>query len=153
MLTFARHKANKWDLDSHDITYIHGDAQEIPLNDESVGHVTISYGIRNVKDAQRCIHEAYRVLKPSGRLGILELTRPENPLLRVGHRFFLRWCLPILGKWVTTNRKAYEYLCSSIESFVPPAQLRQYLTNAGFDGIQSVPLSGGIATITYGTKT
>lgn len=143
MLAIAQSKADN----AHDIHYIEGDAQAIPLPDNSVGCITIAYGIRNVKDPQKCFDEAWRVLKPGGVFSILELTRPRNRFLRFGHSLYLKTVLPILGKLITTNREAYRYLCSSIKTFLSPNDLSHMLTTSGFSHIEEIPLSLGIATI------
>lgn len=89
MLDCARVKAKSLSLDYHEIDYLTADAQAIPLPENSVDCATIAYGIRNVKDPAQCIQDTFRVLKPGGRFGILELTVPGNPLLRGGHWLYL----------------------------------------------------------------
>lgn len=137
----------------HSARYIVGDAQHVPLKNDSVDYVTIAYGIRNVKEPQKCISECFRVLDKGGTLGILELTKPENLFLRAGHSMYLRGILPVLGRFVTSNQQAYEYLCNSIHTFIPPTQLMEMVKTAGFSKIQRTPLSGGIATIITAKKT
>ncbi|MCB1136003.1 MAG: bifunctional demethylmenaquinone methyltransferase/2-methoxy-6-polyprenyl-1,4-benzoquinol methylase UbiE [Chlamydiia bacterium] len=132
--------------------FIHGDAQDIALEDNSVQFITMAYGIRNIKDPAQACREALRVLKPGGRFGILELTRPSNPLLRQGHGIYLKLFLPLLGRLVTSNRNAYKYLCQSIENFIAPDELREILADSGFAPTWQRPLMGGIATILVGTK-
>lgn len=154
MLHFARAKVQKASLaqpTSH-IHYIHGDAQEVPLENESVDFVTVAYGIRNVKDPARCCREAFRVLKPGGRFGILELTRPSHPFLRQGHRIYLGTILPILGRLAAANGQAYQYLRDSIENFINPNELKTVFEECCFEPVWTRPLMGGIATIIVGSK-
>lgn len=152
MLTCAQEKAKKLKLNDHKLTYIQADVQEIPLGNESIDYATIAYGIRNVQDPAKCFNEVYRVLKHKGRIGILELTEPRNPLIRFGHRLYLRTFVPILGKLLTSNQEAYNYLCRSIQGFIKPQELALLLFDSGFRNIEIKPLHGGIATIISADK-
>lgn len=152
MLECAKKLAKKQSLGRHDITYLKADAQQIPLTSSSIDCASIAYGIRNLKEPEKCIQEAFRVLKPGGTFGILELTKPKNTLLKLGHSIYLRCILPIVGKALTSNKEAYTYLCNSINTFVPPEHLEKLLREAGFINITTTPLSGGIATILVGKK-
>lgn len=152
MLEYAKIQSKKLSLKHHDIHFLKADAQEIPLLNSSVDCVTIAYGIRNVKDPKKCIQEVHRVLSPGGTFGILELTRPKNPLLRLGHSFYLRTLLPVLGKILTSNQEAYQYLCKSIPNFIPPETLEQIMSETGFRHIQKKSLLGGVATLLIGKK-
>lgn len=153
MLDCARMKAKKLALDSHhNISYLHADAQIIPLADNSVDCVTIAYGIRNVKDPANCMREVLRVLRPGGTFGILELTQPTNPLLRFGHTLYLRTLLPILGWLFSSNKGAYNYLRRSIQAFIKPIKLEKTLLQTGFRHTAIIPLWGGIATILIAKK-
>jgi demethylmenaquinone methyltransferase / 2-methoxy-6-polyprenyl-1,4-benzoquinol methylase len=126
---------------------VQADAQALPFADGSVDCVSISYGIRNVKEPAHCFREVYRVLSPGGRFGILELTRPTSKILRIGHRFYTRLIIPLLGKIVTNNKEAYRYLVNSVESFAAPEILEALLREAGFQEIHCSSLFGGIATL------
>lgn len=152
MLEIAREKAKHLNLDHHHIIYIKADAQEIPLINESVSCATMAYGIRNIKDPKKCLNEVYRVLRPGGTCGILELTKPKNPILKLGHQIYLRVVLPLVGRWLTSNQDAYQYLCDSIQSFIPPEDIEKAMKEAGFTETERISLSGGIATIVLGKK-
>lgn len=152
MLEEARIKAQNLSLAKHRIDFIEGDAQKIPLPDASVDCVTIAYGIRNVQSPELCVREVYRVLKPGGRFGILELTRPKNTLMAWGHGWYLRNILPLMGKLFLRNEEAYRYLCNSIQSFVSPDLLEETLQGCGFSRTGQRALMGGIATIVIGKK-
>lgn len=136
----------------HKIHYIQADAQKIPLASDSIDCVTIAYGIRNVQDPALCIKEAYRVLRPGGTFAILELTQPNNPILRLGHRIYLKTFMPLIGKMAASNKDAYRYLCQSIHSFVSSDRLEKILKEQGFKETTQLPLTGGIATIISGRK-
>lgn len=136
----------------HTITFVEADVQNIPLESSSVDSAAMAYGIRNVKDPSKCLKEVYRILKPGGCIGILELTNPKNKILRLGHLFYLRCILPIIGKIVTSNHSAYKYLQDSIENFISPVELENIMNAAQFKSVKKIPLSGGIATILLGYK-
>ncbi|MBN4067438.1 bifunctional demethylmenaquinone methyltransferase/2-methoxy-6-polyprenyl-1,4-benzoquinol methylase UbiE [Simkania negevensis] len=153
MLEVARYKADKTSRSKkHDIAYLHADAQAIPLDRESVDIASTAYGIRNIKSPLACAKEVMRVLKPEGLWGILELTRPTNPLLRALHTLYLKTFVPTVGRLFASNRDAYSYLSESIKQFTPPQKLAAVLQEAGFGDIKTVSLAGGIATITLATK-
>lgn len=152
MLQCAQNQIKKKPIPQHNIEYLQADAQSIPLINESIDCVTIAYGIRNVKQPSKCIEEMYRVLSKGGTVGILELTQPKNPIMRLGHSLYLRTLLPVLGKLLTTNQEAYQYLNKSIQAFIPPEELKELLKKAGFQNVQSISLCGGIATLFTGQK-
>lgn len=152
MLKCAKSYAKKQEIDQHEIHYLQADAQIIPLLNNSVNCATVAYGIRNVKDPALCIKDVYRVLKPGGTFGILELTKPKHPFLRYAHSLYLRHMLPQLGKIATSNKDAYRYLCDSIHTFIPPEQLKSQMDSVGFQDIKQYSLLGGIATVLVGIK-
>lgn len=153
MLLCAKEKARLSQVDQHhQLNFIQADAQAIPLPDASVDCVTVAYGIRNVADPAKCAREVFRVLRPGGTFGILELTQPSNPLLRISHQVYLRTLLPVLGWCFSANQEAYQYLCNSINSFIKPKELEQVLLKSGFSQTSCIPLSGGIATILLAKK-
>lgn len=152
MLNCAKSRIQTNRLIHHDISFLRADAQSIPLPDQSIDCATIAYGIRNIKSPKLCLEDTYRVLKKGGVFGILELTRPSNRLLRLGHWVYLRTLFPILGKLLTSNKEAYRYLCNSIHTFIPPEQLEALMLSAGFKDLKKMSLMGGIATIVVGKK-
>jgi demethylmenaquinone methyltransferase/2-methoxy-6-polyprenyl-1,4-benzoquinol methylase len=152
MLACAKEKENRLSFKHHQISYIEADVQNLPLPDQLADHATIAYGIRNVKNPALCMKEVYRILKPGGLFGILELTRPRHQFLQWGHRLYLKTVLPIFGKWLTDNQEAYHYLKNSIQGFVPPEELAQLLESQGFKIIRCQFLMGGVATLLIGQK-
>lgn len=128
-------------------TLIEGDAQKLPLEDKSVDAVTISYGIRNVKEPMRCFAEVKRVLRPKGRFAILELTRPKSAFMRFGHRLYLKALLPLLGTLAAKDTEAFRYLSQSVEGFAAPEEIVAQLKECGFLTKKPKPLMGGLATI------
>lgn len=126
---------------------LQADAQAIPLPDASVDGVTISYGIRNVKEPEACFHEAFRVLSPGGKFGILELTRPISPLAKLGHRLYTNLILPTLGKISAKNLEAYRYLANSVGSFATAEIIESSLRRVGFQQLKRQTLTFGTATL------
>lgn len=133
-------------------TYLTADASAIPLPSTSFDAVTIAYGIRNVASPTSCFSEVFRILKPSGELAILELTRPSSPLVRFCHTLYLTTLLPLLGRLITRNGAAYSYLSSTIRSFSSPAALASQLQDAGFAPPTITPLLFGTATLIHTSK-
>lgn len=129
-----------------------GDATKIPAADERFDAVTIAFGIRNVPDVPRCLSEMRRVLRPGGRAIVLEFSMPANALMRLGHRFYLRHVLPLVGGLVSGNRAAYVYLNETIEAFPYGEDFLALVRLAGFSRVWSERLGSGIATIYVGER-
>lgn len=148
MINCAQLKSEKMkEISHHKISYICADACAIPLEDNSMDCVSIAYGIRNVKDPTKCFQEINRVLRPGGTLGILELTQPSNPLIRRGHSLYLRSILPLLGKFLTKDKAAYDYLCNSIHHFIKPKEMMKILEKQNFVNSKLISLHFGVASI------
>jgi demethylmenaquinone methyltransferase / 2-methoxy-6-polyprenyl-1,4-benzoquinol methylase len=152
MLDCAREKAETKRLDQHRLHYLHADAHRVPLPSESIDAATIAYGIRNVKNPAGCIQEVHRVLNKGGIFAILELTQPSNPIMKLGHQLYMKAFLPLIGKFIASDKQAYQYLCHSIQEFLKPIELASLLEKQGFHQIAIKPLNGGIATIVMGRK-
>lgn len=153
MLQQAKEKALFLKLEPHHtLNYIQANVLDIPLSNDSLDFATMAYGIRNVSSPEKCFQEVYRSLKPGGTFGILELTQPKNPLLKIGHRLYLKTIVPLLGKLIAKNGNAYEYLSQSIQTFIQPEELAKTLANTGFEKVRIQPLTGGIATLFLASK-
>lgn len=151
MIALAQKRSAKVRLQQkHDLHFIVGDAQALPLPDRCMGMASMAYGIRNIGDRARCLSEALRVLKPGGTLTILELTRPRQRWLRWGHHLYLNHLLPWMGKVSTLNQSAYTYLSKSITEFIEPEHLVEEMAAAQFIDIKAKPLMGGIAHLFCG---
>jgi demethylmenaquinone methyltransferase/2-methoxy-6-polyprenyl-1,4-benzoquinol methylase len=147
MLDQAKRKAGYLPHKLHTLTYLEANAEQIPLPSSSCDAATLAYGIRNIQHPNACFAEVKRVLKPGGIFAILELTRPKNPLLRLGHALYLNTLLPLMGMLTSGDRPAYEYLSSTIQTFASPEELAALLQSQGFSNIRCQPLWGGIATL------
>lgn len=134
------------------VEFVTADALHIPYPDNHFDCVTISFGIRNVTDIMAAFKEFRRVLKPGGRVLILEGTIPRKKWLRSLHLFYLRYFLPNIGGIISKNFKAYRYLNETIESFPQGKMFNGKLRAAGFIDVRSNLILGGITTIYQGDK-
>jgi demethylmenaquinone methyltransferase/2-methoxy-6-polyprenyl-1,4-benzoquinol methylase len=134
------------------ITWVVGNAEELPIADSSVDCCTISFGLRNVTHKQQALDEARRVLKPGGRFFCLEFSRVEAPVLRRLYDVYSFNVLPRLGAVIARDRDAYQYLVESIRRFPPQAELAAMMERAGFGQVTWRNLSAGIAAIHCGWR-
>lgn len=125
------------------ITLVRGDAACVPVATESVDAVTIAFGIRNVEQTSEACAEMHRVLRPGGRLAVLEFAIPANPLVRAGYLWYFNHVLPRIGRLVARHQ-AYEYLPASVGAFHSPEQFTGLLRGAGFHDIQARALTFGV---------
>ncbi len=132
-----------------DIDWVSGDATRMPFPDESFDAATVGFGVRNLDDLERGLAELRRVLKPGGRLAILEITRPSG-LLKPFYRFWFDGVIPLAGK-VLPGGSAYSYLPASVRRFPAPEGLAKLIDEAGFDEISWRLFGGGIVALHKGT--
>ena len=137
---------------AHQVTFMVGDATDIALRDASVDCVTMSFGIRNVIDVEKCLNECHRILTPSGKILILEFSTPTNRFLKTLHFFYLRHILPVIGGIISKKRGAYRYLNKTIETFPSGALFCGLLQKAGFIQLKAIPLTFGVVTLYIGEK-
>lgn len=128
------------------------DALALPFGDGSFGALTIAFGLRNLPHRQEALAEMARVIRPSGRLVILEFSRMNRPLAGPLFRFYFHFVMPLLGGIISGNIGAYRYLPRSVEDFPDPAALALEMTNAGFLNVRYRPLSMGIAFLHIGER-
>lgn len=129
-----------------DVEFGFGDCMALPLEDASVDAVTIAFGFRNFEDRRRGLLEMRRVLKPGGRVFILEFSQPAR-WLRPSYYFYLKRILPRIASVVTGRGDAYDYLVGSIESFPEREALTLEIGNAGFEEVQAIGMTAGIVAI------
>ena len=143
MLRVGRDKLIHGQLDPA-IVLVRGDAMSIPVATHSVDGVTIAFGIRNVEQPGVACREIHRVLRPGGRLAILEFAIPTSPLVRAAYLAYFRFVLPRIGRLVSRHNAAYEYLPASVAAFETPDQLVKILRQSGFTDVRAVPLTFGV---------
>lgn len=126
------------------IALLRGDATSLPAVSKSVDAVTVAFGIRNVQRPEAACREMARVLKPGGRLAILEFGEPRLPGLAALYRWYFRHVLPLIGRLISGHGVAYSYLPASVASFPPPEVFCGVLREAGFTDVRAVPMTLGI---------
>jgi len=125
------------------IALVRGDAMRIPLADASVDAVTMAFGIRNVEQPDVALRDVVRVLKPGGKLIVLEFAMPTTPLFRAVYLSYFRHILPRIGRAVSRHDAAYGYLPASVSAFATPEAFTNLLQNVGFASVSADPLTFG----------
>ncbi len=149
MLVFAKTKSA---AEAHSIPYIEGDALGLPFDDGLFDAVTIAFGLRNLANVAAGLKELRRILKPDGRLAILEFSAPVVPGFGKLFNFYFSHILPRIGGAISGSRGAYEYLPESVSKFPNQKKLAAMMTDCGFGAVTYKNLSGGIAALHVGNK-
>jgi demethylmenaquinone methyltransferase / 2-methoxy-6-polyprenyl-1,4-benzoquinol methylase len=135
-----------------DAPLVEADIQRLPVRDGSADGATCGFALRNVVSLPELFAELARVVRPGGRIALLETAEPEGRWLRLGHRMYLRGVVPAIGG-LLSNREAYSYLPRSTAYLPPPEELLAMLRAAGFADASRVPLSGGVTQLLVATRT
>ena len=149
MLDIAQSKAAKSDVE---LPFVEGDALDLPFRDGSFEAATIAFGMRNLVSVEAGFKELLRVLKPGGRVAVLEFSRPSAPLLRSLFRVYFTRVLPLFGGLISGSKSAYQYLPDSVSRFPDQSELASLMKEAGFVEISFQNLTGGIAALHTGTR-
>ena len=134
------------------VRYIQADAQHLPFPDDYFNCVTIGFGLRNVTDKQLALDAIYRVVKPGGRLLVLEFSKPTSKPLEAIYDLYSFNLLPKIGKLVTNDEESYRYLAESIRMHPDQETLKEMMETAGFERCEYFNLTGGIVAIHRGYK-
>ena len=146
MMAIGERKTASKRLASH-VTFVYGNAQQMPFGDASFDAVTCAFGCRNFSDLDAGLKEMYRVLKPGGQVTILEFSYPSNSLVRALYDIYFTHVLPCIGRLVSRDKTAYTYLNRSVKSFCWGETFVRHLLEAGFAEAHFETLTFGIATI------
>lgn len=149
MLAFAKTKSEN---EAHTIPYIEGDAMGLPFSNGEFDAVTIAFGLRNLANVSEGLKELRRILKPGGRLAVLEFSAPIVPGFGQLFNFYFSHVLPRIGGAVSGSRGAYEYLPDSVSKFPNQKKLAALMESTGFETVKYKNLTGGIAALHTGTK-
>ena len=149
MLAIAKSKASRSDAI---IPFVEGDALDLPFGDCSFEAATIAFGLRNLTSVETGFQELLRVLKPGGKVAVLEFSRPTIPILRSLFRIYFTKLLPLFGGWISGSKSAYEYLPDSVKRFPDQETLAAMMKAAGFAKVSYRNLTGGIAALHIGTR-
>ncbi|MCV6595576.1 MAG: bifunctional demethylmenaquinone methyltransferase/2-methoxy-6-polyprenyl-1,4-benzoquinol methylase UbiE [Mangrovicoccus sp.] len=151
MLEAGRERADAEEL-SDRLDWVQGDAMALPFEANSFDVYTISFGIRNVTRVQDALNEAFRVLRPGGRLMVLEFSQLPNPLMQWAYDRYSFNVIPTMGQAIAQDRDSYQYLVESIRQFPDQESFAQMIRRAGFEQVKYRNLSMGIAALHSGWK-
>lgn len=151
MLELGRKKVKKAGL-AHQVTLQEADSEDLPFADNAFDAVTVAFGVRNFEHLEKGLQEMLRVLKPGGKLVILEFSKPRQAVFSKLYQWYMNKVTPGIGSMIARNREAYSYLNESVKAFPEGEALRQILENNGYSQAEVKPLSFCIASIYTGLK-
>jgi demethylmenaquinone methyltransferase/2-methoxy-6-polyprenyl-1,4-benzoquinol methylase len=151
MLAIARQKAVQRG-GGDGIKFMEGDAENLGFPEASFDAVTVAFGVRNFEDLERGLSEMKRVLKPGGKMMILEFSHPDSFPMKQLYRFYSKYMIPFFGKIISGNNQAYSYLPESVAAFPSGNDFLSIMERTGMKNLARQPLTFGIATIYSGEK-
>ncbi len=151
MLEFGRKKLDKLALNNA-IELVQGDSETIQFNDSSFDAITVAFGVRNFEHLEKGLKEMLRVLKPGGKLVVLEFSKPKQPVFKAFYGLYMSVIAPGVGKMIAKNKDAYQYLNDSVQRFPEGDDFLAILRSAGYTNTYKKQLTFSIATIYCGSK-
>lgn len=151
MLKYAREKAKKRGLEDK-IEFVKGDSENLEFQDNSFEGVIVSFGVRNFENLEKGLAEIYRVLKPGGKLVVLEFSKPKKFPVKNLYNFYFNNILPLWGKMISKDQSAYTYLPESVRAFPEGNEFCGIMQKTGFTKVEQKPLTFGICTIYSGIR-
>ncbi|HEX8356961.1 MAG TPA: bifunctional demethylmenaquinone methyltransferase/2-methoxy-6-polyprenyl-1,4-benzoquinol methylase UbiE [Segetibacter sp.] len=151
MLGFGRKKIDRLNL-SQSIELLEGDSETISFPNNSFDAITVAFGVRNFQNLEKGLQEMLRVLKPGGKLVILEFSRPKQVAFKAVYGLYMKTIAPGFGKLIAKNKDAYQYLNDSVQSFPEGEAFIEILKSAGFQSTYLKTLTLGICSIYCGSK-
>lgn len=134
------------------VDYVQANAEALPFPDNSFDLITIAFGLRNVTDKDKALASMYRVLKPGGRLLVLEFSKPQSEVLEKAYDFYSFHALPKMGQLIAGDAESYQYLAESIRMHPDQDTLKDMMENVGFEQATYYNLTGGIVALHRGYK-
>ncbi|PID69714.1 MAG: bifunctional demethylmenaquinone methyltransferase/2-methoxy-6-polyprenyl-1,4-benzoquinol methylase UbiE [Flavobacteriales bacterium] len=151
MLAVGKKKIKAKNL-SHLIEMVQGDSENLPFEDNTFDAITVGFGVRNFENLDKGLQEIYRVLAPNGIFVVLETSQPEKFPVKQGYKFYAKYVIPTLGKLLSKDKRAYEYLPESAAAFPYGEKFNNILRKNGFNNTSNQPLTFGVASIYTATK-
>ena len=151
MLEIGEFKVERLELDDR-VKFSHSCAENIEFQDNTFDAAFVAFGVRNFSDRMKGLAEILRVLKPKGTLIVLELSEPQNVMIRWFYNLYFKNILPFIGKHVSGNADAYRYLQQTVERFPMPKEFMKMLESVGYQDIKHKALSCGLCRIYQAKK-
>jgi demethylmenaquinone methyltransferase/2-methoxy-6-polyprenyl-1,4-benzoquinol methylase len=151
MLNVGREKLKKRKLDDK-ITLTSGDSENLPFEDNKFDAIIVAFGVRNFENLEKGLSEMFRVLRPGGKVVVLEFSKPKSFPFKQLYNFYFKNILPTLGKTISKDNAAYTYLPESVKSFPDGKDFTSILDKLGFKDTVCKPLTLGISSIYTGIK-
>lgn len=151
MLNVGREKLKKRKLDDR-ITLTSGDSENLPFEDNKFDAIIVAFGVRNFENLEKGLSEMFRVLRPGGKVVVLEFSKPKRFPFKQLYNFYFKNILPTLGKTISKDNAAYTYLPESVKSFPDGKDFTSILDKLGFKDTVCKPLTLGISSIYTGIK-
>ncbi|HLW29674.1 MAG TPA: bifunctional demethylmenaquinone methyltransferase/2-methoxy-6-polyprenyl-1,4-benzoquinol methylase UbiE [Brumimicrobium sp.] len=151
MLEKGREKIKKKGKE-HIITMVNGDSEDLPFEDNEFDALTVGFGVRNYENLEKGLGEMLRVIAPGGKAIILEFSKPKKFPVKQFFGFYSKFIIPMLGKTISKDSSAYEYLPESVAAFPEGQDFLDILERVGYKNTSARMVSGGIATIYTGVK-
>ncbi len=151
LLEIGKRKVKKHNLQKK-IIFREGNAENLPYKDSDFDAVTITFGLRNIKDRLKALKEFYRVTRPGGYFICLEFSEPPNPIFSKIYYFYLMKLLPVISKALGSDPAAYQYLGNTIKDFPSPQEFVKLIESAGWKDVTFFTLASGIVAIHKGIK-
>lgn len=151
MLEIARKKKNKKWTEAN-IEFVSGDSENLPFEDNSYDAITVAFGVRNFENLEKGLSEMERVLKPGGKVIILEFTKPRFFLFKILFNVYFKYILPTIGRFTSKDPKAYKYLYESVQAFPDYDKFTDIMAKVGYKNNKWQSLSLGICSVYEGQK-
>ncbi len=144
MIEVGRQKVERLGLGAK-VALTPGDASDLPFGEGSYDAVTAAFGVRNFEDLQAGIAGMHRVMRRGGTLAILEFSTPRSKVFGALYNFYFHKILPLVGGWISGDKRAYAYLPSSVREFPSPGEFSELIARTGFTNVRARSLTGGVA--------